>query len=77
MEYLVLIPLKKSYEVDLPKYLKVAINAQYNNIDEKTKENLEVLNRMRNNSSSKSIDTHQEQSLETIQKLCLVCWGQK
>lgn len=68
MEYLILIPLKKAYETDLVKNLKVAISAQYGNIDDKTKQNLETLNQMRNNATSKTIDTRQEQSLEMLQK---------
>jgi len=68
MEYLILIPMKKAYDVDLVKYLKVAITAQYGNLDDKMKENLESLNRMRNNATSKTIDTRQEHSLEILQK---------
>lgn len=68
MEYLILIPMKKAYEIDLVKYLKVAISAQYGNLDDKMKENLETLNRMRNNATSKTIDTRQEQSLEQLEK---------
>ena len=69
MECLILIPLKKAYEIDLSKYLKVAISAQYGNLDERIKENLETLNRMRTNATSKTIDTRQEHSLEILQKL--------
>lgn len=68
MEYLLSIPLKKTYEVDLVKYLKVSITAQYGNVDEKSKDNLEVLNRMRNNATSRSIESSQETSLEIIEK---------
>lgn len=68
MEYLVAVPLKKTYEVDLVKYLKVSINAQYGNVDEKSKDNLEVLNRMRNNATSRNIESSQEANLELIQK---------
>lgn len=68
MEYLILIPMKKAYELDLVKYLKVAINTQYGNVDDKTKECLESLNRMRNNATSKTIDTRQEHSLDIIEK---------
>ena len=68
MEYLILIPLKKAYEIDLVKYLKVAISAQYGNLDDKMKENLDILNRMRNNATSKTIDTRQEHSLDILQK---------
>lgn len=68
MEYLILIPLKKAYDVDLVKYLKVAITSQYSSVDEKTKESLETLNRMRNNVTSKTIDTRQEHSLDTLGK---------
>ncbi|KAJ6224891.1 hypothetical protein RDWZM_003436 [Blomia tropicalis] len=68
MEYLLLIPLKKGYEIDLVKYLKVAISAQYGNVDDKIKENLETLNRQRNHATSKTLDTRQEHSLELLQK---------
>ncbi|KAH7640785.1 programmed cell death 6-interacting protein [Dermatophagoides farinae] len=68
MEFLVAIPLKKTYEVDLVKYLKVSINAQYGNVDEKSKDNLEVMNRMRNNATSRNIESSQETSLEIIEK---------
>ncbi len=68
MEYLILIPLKKAYDIDLVKYLKVAITTQYSNVDEKTKESLETLNRMRNNVTNKTMDTRQEHSLETLEK---------
>lgn len=68
MEYLILIPLKKAYDVDLVKHLKVAITAQYSNVDEKTKESLETLNRMRNNVTNKTVDTRQEHSLDTLEK---------
>lgn len=68
MEYLVAVPLKKTYDADLVKYLKVSINAQYGNVDEKSKDNLEVLNRMRNNATSRNIESSQETSLEFIQK---------
>ncbi|XP_027205732.2 programmed cell death 6-interacting protein-like protein AliX [Dermatophagoides pteronyssinus] len=68
MEYLLSIPLKKTYEVDLVKYLKVSITAQYGNVDEKSKDNLEVLNRMRNNATSRNIESSQETSLEIIEK---------
>ena len=64
MEYLLSIPLKKTYEVDL----KVSITAQYGNVDEKSKDNLEVLNRMRNNATSRNIESSQETSLEIIEK---------
>ena len=69
MEYLILIPLKKAYDIDLVKYLKVAVTAQYGNLDDKIKENLETLNRMRTNATSKTIDTRQEHSLEILEKL--------
>ena len=72
MEYLLLIPLKKGYEIDLVKYLKVAISAQYGNVDDKIKENLETLNRQRNHATSKTLDTRQEHSLELLQKYVLV-----
>lgn len=68
MEYLILIPMKKGYDVDLVKYLKVAVTAQYGSLDDKMKENVEALNRMRTNSISKTIDTRQEHSLETLEK---------
>lgn len=78
MEYLILIPLKKAYDIDLVKYLKVAITTQYSNVDEKTKESLETLNRMRNNVTNKTMDTRQEHSLETLEKYvssfeCFLC----
>ena len=63
-----MIPMKKAYELDLVKYLKVAVTAQYGNLDDKIKENLETLNRMRTNATSKTIDIRQEHSLEILEK---------
>lgn len=68
MEYLISVPLKKTYDVDLIRFLKDSITVQYGTVDEKSKDNLEVINRMRNNATSRNIESSQETSLEFIEK---------
>lgn len=68
MEYLILIPLKKTYDIDLVKPLTAAIVDQYGQVDDKCKASLDKLNQMRGNATLKTIDTRQEHSLEIMQK---------